>query len=104
MIKPKMHQIEMFDIDPPYVAWQETSKDAAESVKPYAVSMRTSVFGIIQASVYGCTCDEVEKRLRAKHQTISARIRELARMRFIVDSGFRRKTRSGRDAVVWRAC
>jgi hypothetical protein len=36
-----------------------------------------------------------------RHQTCSARIYELHRKQWIHDSGRRRRTRSGRDAIVW---
>lgn len=47
------------------------------------------------------TCDEVEIVTGLKHQTASARIRELALKGLIKDSGKRRLTRSGRKAVVY---
>lgn len=62
-----------------------------------------------RARVYACiaaepsTCDEVEQRLAARHQTVSARIYELARDGAIVDTGDRRLTTSGRYAAVWAA-
>jgi hypothetical protein len=50
---------------------------------------------------FGATCDEVEQALEGRHQTISARIRELVLMHFIIDSKVRRLTRSGRLARVY---
>jgi DNA adenine methylase len=50
----------------------------------------------------GATCDEVEEALDLRHQTASARVNELCSDGKIVDSGERRKTRSGRAAIVWR--
>jgi hypothetical protein len=55
------------------------------------------------AGLAGLTCDEVEQRLSMTHQTASARVHELAKLEAIVDSGRKRKTRSGRGAVVWIA-
>lgn len=52
--------------------------------------------------IKGATCDEIEHLLALSHQTTSARCRRLAVLGRIVDSGERRKTRSGRNAVVWR--
>jgi len=49
----------------------------------------------------GSTCDEAEEGLDMKHQTASARLRELVLKEFIVDSGMRRRTRSGRGARVY---
>ena len=50
----------------------------------------------------GLTCDQVEQLLSGSHQTISARVNELRDKGYIVDSGVRRPTRSGRKAAVWR--
>jgi predicted transcriptional regulator len=51
----------------------------------------------------GGTCDELEQAMGLSHQTCSARLRELNMKNRIYDSGKRRKTRSGRDAIVWFA-
>ena len=49
----------------------------------------------------GMTCDELEQALDAKHQSVSAQIRHGVKNNEIEDSGMRRKTRSGRNAIVW---
>lgn len=73
-----------------------------------AATLRRQIFELIQAAgAAGRTCDEVERLLGLPHQTASARITELGpnpnMLNLIVDSGLRRKTRSGRLAVAWRA-
>ena len=89
----------------------ETSIDAAESIKPMANAMALQVLRSIQASTDGLTCDQVEVLLLMKHQTASARIRDLAtceppfiRIKVGPDGKpVRRKTRSGRTARVYEA-
>lgn len=49
----------------------------------------------------GLTAEEIMGILGGKHQTTSARVSELRDSGWIVDSGIRRMTTSGRDAVVW---
>lgn len=49
----------------------------------------------------GATCDEVEVALGLRHQTASARLRELVLKGAIKDSGARRLTRSKRKAAVY---
>lgn len=91
---------------PAFVAGSDTSKAAAESMREAASSIRAHVLAhivIVQRATGGVTCDEVEESLGLRHQTASARIRELAMQKRIVDSGARRETRSGRLATVWRA-
>ena len=50
----------------------------------------------------GMTCDEVEYVTGLKHQTASARVRDLSREGKLEASGLFRKTSSGRDACVYR--
>ena len=49
----------------------------------------------------GLTVDALEQVLQRSHQTVSARVNELRDRGWVVDSGHRRKTRSGRSAIVW---
>ena len=50
----------------------------------------------------GMTCDDIEERLDARHQTISARVHDLYNDGFIYRTKRQRRTRSGRLAVVYR--
>jgi predicted transcriptional regulator len=77
-----------------------TSRDAAKSIEDVAGKLRRAVFKVIWESK-GMTCDEVEVALGMRHQTASARVCELHQKGHIIDSGKRRPTRSGRDAIVW---
>lgn len=86
----------------PYVAHSDTSKEAAASIEGQLGRLEQLVFNAVEmAGIYGATCDEIETQLNLSHQTASARIRALAKLGRIADSGNRRKTRSGRNAVVW---
>jgi predicted transcriptional regulator len=88
--------------EPGYVVGSDTSKAAAESIN--ALSMRGIALETIKrAGLHGMTSDELEATIGMRHQTASARIRELALGGNIFDSGQRRKTRSGRNAAVWLA-
>lgn len=82
----------------------ETSVAAARSMEGSANILRLQVFKLIRRSgTTGMTCDEVECESGLRHQTASARVNELAGRGDLVDSGSRRKTRSGRLAIVWFA-
>jgi hypothetical protein len=86
---------------PPYVPDRATSKAAAESIAPSAHAIRSKVLAFVKSrGRNGATCDEVEASLDLRHQTASARIRELYLHREIAEGG-KRATRSGRQAVVW---
>lgn len=85
-----------------YARGSDTSKAAAESMIKDTSRLRALVYEEIKdAGSTGLTCDEVEVRLKLRHQTASARVNELMNRNRIVDSGVRRKTRSLRNAVVW---
>lgn len=50
----------------------------------------------------GWTDDELERATSRTHQSVSAARNTLMRKGYIIDSGQRRKTRSGNDAIVWK--
>jgi predicted transcriptional regulator len=91
----------LFDPPPPAVRDSPTSVAAGESMAgSAAATLRASILDHIRY-FGGATCDECEHELDLRHQTASARIRELVQMGLLRDSGRTRKTRSGRAAVVW---
>jgi hypothetical protein len=92
------------DIDPPFVAESETSRAAAESIAYQSPRLRDLVHAqIFRCGLRGATNDELEDAMALRHQTLSARVRELVLLGRVEDSGERRKTRSGRLATVWIA-
>jgi len=99
-----MNQLGLFDRPAPFVRKSRTSKAAATSIEPVAGTVRAIVLAYIRGrGDYGATCEEVECGAQLKHQTASARVRELAQAGLIADSNTMRTTSSGRFAVVWRA-
>lgn len=91
----------LYDGNPPHVAGSDTSKAAADAIKESADSIRRKVYNLIGSS-RGLTCDEVEAITNLRHQTASARIRELVLQGRLYDSKERRATRSGRMAAVYK--
>jgi len=80
----------------------DTSRDAADSIQGVLNAMQSRVLHWIRTQgTDGSTCDEAEVALAMKHQTCSARIRELSLKERILDSGMRRRTRSNRKAIVY---
>jgi len=82
---------------------QDTSAIAAGSVRAPSAHWRQIVLDwITERGEFGATCDEAELCLRnLRHQTCGPRIRELVQLGLVKDSGRRRPTRSGREAIVW---
>jgi hypothetical protein len=86
---------------PPHVN-TDTSIAAANAIAEDAGTIRAKVLICIQrAGARGRTDDEIEVALRMRHQTVSARRRELFLMGSIHETELRRATRSGRNAIVW---
>jgi len=92
---------ELYDSLPPH-SDNDTSRGAAEAIAPHVSRLAEEVLEQIWlCGEEGSTCDEIEFLKDMKHQTVSARIRELKIKGRIKDSGLRRKTRSDRPAIVW---
>lgn len=83
----------------------ETSQEAAEWMTRNfrAGHAAARVYAVISTIPGGLTTDQVQQRMRETHQTVSPRITELRDRGLIKDSGRRRKTRSGRAAIVWES-
>jgi hypothetical protein len=75
---------------------QQTSREAFSRV---GTSLRNRVCLLMDFRAH--TCDEAELLLGAKHQSVSATIRCLVKEGQLEDTGERRLTRSGRNAIVW---
>ena len=78
----------------------DTSHEAAESMRPHVSRLAMKVVAALWGNE-GRTCQEIEQYLGMSHQTCSARIWELQKALVVRDSGKRRKTTSGRNAIVW---
>jgi predicted ArsR family transcriptional regulator len=79
----------------------DTSKAAAKSMEPHMGRLQAEVLKALKACPR--TADELERDLGLRTPTVTARVRELVLLGKVEDSGARRKTRSGRNAKVWRA-
>jgi predicted transcriptional regulator len=87
----------------PYVRGSDTSRDAAESMRPHVSHIEGEIMVILRA-LGGCTCDEIEAETNLAHQTASARLKGLRDKGLIKFSGAKRPTRSGRAAMVYVVC
>lgn len=88
--------------DPPHNG-TDTSRAAAESMKPHTGRLCVLIIDELSRRQFsGATCDELESVMGLSHQTVSARLRELAhpKVRKIYHHG-KRTTRSGRQARVY---
>lgn len=79
-----------------------TSERAAESVERDAETMRQRIAAWLWAQPTGATCEEIERSLDLRHQTASARLREMELIGVITKTTEQRKNESGRSARVYR--
>jgi hypothetical protein len=92
-------------VDPPppaHHAAPSTSHDAARAIAPHAPRMRDRVMAYLRTcGGWGATDEEAGEALALRPQSYTPRRGELVKLGFVVDSGERRATASGRWAVVW---
>ncbi len=102
-MKPRQLTLaEAYPAGPPAVKDSDTSEAAARSVAGVTGRLRSQILDFIRCrGAEGATDDEIEAALGLRHQTASARRRELVLLGWVTDSGTRRRTRSGRTATVW---
>ena len=107
-----MNQTDLFNYSTAPHNHTEPSIDAAESIVDQLNGMCRDVLHAVKSSPFGLTCDEVEKILDMKHQTASARLRDLITCQppYVefqnnpeTEKPLRRTTRSGRTARVYFA-
>ena len=84
-----------------FVAGSETSEAAAMSIEP-DVGTKQGVILALLRSHGPMTDDALEKITGWRHQSVSARRRELVLAGLVVDSGATARTSSGRKATVWQ--
>lgn len=88
--------------DPPYQRHSDTSRAAAEAIKPKRVSLRQRVLDAIRTNgLYGMTDEEIQAATGISPNTARPRRVELVAAGLVVDLGERRPTASGKMSVVW---
>jgi len=86
---------------PPFVAGSDTSEAAARAVRD-PNTLRAQVLALlVKRGERGATDEEIQAILAMPANTERPRRRELVLRRSVIDSGQRRRTMSGRMAVVW---
>lgn len=99
---PPREPYSLYGGTPPHEQGSETSKAAAESIARASPALRARVEAYLASrGSAGATDNEIELALRMRHQTASARRRELVQLGHVRDSLARRPTDSGRTACVW---
>ncbi len=81
----------------------DTSKAAAEGLRPTAANLRDLCLAWVTGTLGGLTPDECAENLGISILSIRPRFSELKRLGKIEDSGERRFNASGHRAIVWKA-
>jgi hypothetical protein len=80
----------------------DTSEEAADSMLDHVGRLQGMVLEhLAKRQKLGATDWELERDLGLRHQTVSARRREMELRGFVRNSGEKRLTDSGRRAIVW---
>ena len=88
--------------EPPFIAASETSRAAAERIRPLSSIARQRVYDAILASgERGLTDAEIRELTGLVSDTARPRRRELVKGGFVRDSGRERPSPSGRPMQVW---
>ena len=93
-------QLDIFDTDYESANYTKTSQDALATIKPKIKTKREEVYEFIkfQASTNYEIADELDMPL----SSVCGRCRELQELNLVVDSGLRRETKYGKQAIVWQ--
>ena len=95
-----MKQLDIFETDYESCNYTSTSKKALASVKPKIKTKREQVYDLLK--VNSLTNYEIADELEMPLSSVTARCRELQILDLVEDSGYKRKTKYGKDAIVWQ--
>ena len=95
-----MKQLDIFETDYESCNYTETSKKALASVKEKIKTKRQQVYDLLK--VNPLTNYEIADELKMPLSSVTGRCRELQILDLVEDSGYKRKTKYGKDAIVWQ--
>ena len=95
-----MKQLDIFETDYESCNYTSTSKKALASVKPKIKTKREQVYDLLK--VNPLTNYEIADELEIPLSSVCGRVRELQILNLVEDSGLRRETKYGKQAIVWR--
>ena len=95
-----MKQLDIFDTDYESCNHTKTSQEALATIKPKIKTKREQVYDLIKLNAL--TNYEISDELDMPLSSVTARCRELQILNLVEDSGERRKTKYGKQAIVWQ--
>ena len=103
-----LFHVERPPLERPHAPWRhnakETSRKAGQDALGRSGTQRRRIYdAVFLAGSQGLTADELGDKLGLPPQSVSARVNGLHADGHLADSGLRRKTKWGHDAIVWIA-
>lgn len=95
-----MKQLDIFETDYQSCNYTKTSKDALATIKPKIKTKREQVYEFIKSK--SSTNYEIADELEMPLSSVCARVRELQILKLVIDSGLKRETKYGKQAIVWK--
>jgi hypothetical protein len=95
-----MKQLDIFDTDYESCNYTKTSQEALATIKPKIKTKREEVYDLIKLNAL--TNYEISDELDMPLSSVCGRVRELQVLDLVIDSGLRRKTKYGKQAIVWQ--
>jgi len=95
-----MKQLDIFDTDYESCNYTKTSQEALATIKPKIKTKREQVYDLIKLNAL--TNYEISDELDMPLSSVFGRVRELQVLDLVIDSGLRRKTKYGKQAIVWQ--
>ena len=95
-----MKQLDIFETDYESANYTKTSQDALATIKPKIKTKREQVYDFVK--LQSSTNYEISDELEMPLSSVCGRIRELQILNLVEDSGLRRETKYGKQAIVWQ--
>jgi len=95
-----MKQSNLFDTDYQSANYTDTSQEALATIKPKIKTKREQVYDLIKLKAL--TNYEISDELDMPLSSCCGRVHELQELNLVENSGMTRKTKYGKQAIVWQ--
>ncbi len=93
-------QLDIFDTDYQSANYTDTSQEALATIKPKIKTKREMVFWLLKTQ--SLTNYEISDELEMPLSSVCGRVHELQELNLVENSGLTRKTKYGKQAIVWQ--
>jgi len=94
-------QLDIFDTDYQSANYTDTSQEALATIKPKIKTKREQVFDLIKLKALSNY--EISDELDMPLSSVCGRVHELQELNLVENSGMTRKTKYGKQAIVWKS-